>query len=406
VQGVLQGADPNGGLVAVQRGTCRRTKAIVAGIHRVALKHGGASAGPHAFLDTAAVMANLDLVVTSDTSVAHLAGALGRPTWMGVKAIPEWRWLLEGDDSPWYPTMRLFRQEAPGDWAGVFDRMATELAAVVGGAGERMAPVDRRWAVAPQPAVVEAPFRHGRIRFYRADTIIGRSLAEYGEWSEEEVAICLACLRPGDTVVEAGANVGAHTVPLARHLGSSGRIHSFEPQAGLMDVLRQNVAINGLSNVVLHHAAVGSEQGAIVVPAVDYGRPGNFGGLAIGAGTGTEVPLVTVDSLGLEQVRLLKADVEGMEGAILEGARETIARCRPVLYLENDRPETAEVLIRMLLTDGYRVWWHTPPLFNPGNVNRNTLNIFPRVVSKNILCIPAEQDAIVIGLPEVRFAEG
>lgn len=362
-------------------------------------------AGPHAFLDTAAVMASLDLVVTSDTSVAHLAGALGRPTWVAVKAVPEWRWLLEGDDNPWYPTMRVFRQETPGDWDAVFAGMAGELAAVVGGARERLAPVAPRWAAAPEPAVVETPFRHGRIRFYRADTIIGRSLAEYGEWSEEEVAICLSCLRPGDTVLEAGANVGAHTIPIAKRLGPAGRMHSFEPQAGLMEILRQNVEINGLDNVELHRAAVGREPGRITVPAVDYGRPGNFGGVAIGAGGGTEVPLVTVDSLGLERLRLLKADVEGMEDALLEGARETIARCRPVLYLENDRPDAAEALIRTILTAGYRVWWHTPPLFSPLNFKRNGLNIFPRIVSKNILCVPAEQDAVVVGLPEVRFAE-
>lgn len=80
-----------------------------------------------AFLDVAAVMECLDLVITSDTSIAHLAGALGRPTWVALKQVPDWRWLLDREDSPWYPTMRLFRQSRPGDWAGVFDRMYGEL---------------------------------------------------------------------------------------------------------------------------------------------------------------------------------------------------------------------------------------------------------------------------------------
>jgi tetratricopeptide (TPR) repeat protein len=83
--------------------------------------------GVDAFLDAAAVMECLDLVITSDTSIAHLAGALGRPTWVALKRVPDWRWLLDRDDSPWYPTMRLFRQNRPGDWAGVFDRMRGEL---------------------------------------------------------------------------------------------------------------------------------------------------------------------------------------------------------------------------------------------------------------------------------------
>ena len=84
-------------------------------------------AGPDAFLDTAAVMKCCDLVITSDTAVAHLAGALGVKTWVALKHVPDWRWLLDRDDSPWYPSMRLFRQESPGDWDGVFASMKAAL---------------------------------------------------------------------------------------------------------------------------------------------------------------------------------------------------------------------------------------------------------------------------------------
>jgi tetratricopeptide (TPR) repeat protein len=84
--------------------------------------------GPDAFIDTAALMQSLDLVVTSDTSVAHLAGALGCPVWVALKHVPDWRWQLEGDKIEWYPTMRLFRQTQRGDWEGVFARIAEQLA--------------------------------------------------------------------------------------------------------------------------------------------------------------------------------------------------------------------------------------------------------------------------------------
>ncbi len=93
-------------------------------------------AGPNAFLDTAAVMQGLDLVITSDTAVAHLAGALGRPTWVALQYVPDWRWLLDRDDSPWYPTMRLFRQRKLGDWKGVFQEIQEALI-------ERMQPAGR-----------------------------------------------------------------------------------------------------------------------------------------------------------------------------------------------------------------------------------------------------------------------
>jgi len=83
--------------------------------------------GPDAFVDTAAIMENLDLVIASDTAVAHLAGALGRPVWVALNFVPDWRWLLERTDSPWYPTMKLFRQTERGNWQGVFAAMEAQL---------------------------------------------------------------------------------------------------------------------------------------------------------------------------------------------------------------------------------------------------------------------------------------
>ena len=79
------------------------------------------------FEDTAALIANLDLVIAVDTAVAHLAGAMGKPVWMMIPFVPDWRWLLNRTDSPWYPTMRLFRQKSVGDWPGVIQAVADAL---------------------------------------------------------------------------------------------------------------------------------------------------------------------------------------------------------------------------------------------------------------------------------------
>jgi hypothetical protein len=80
-----------------------------------------------AFMDTAAIMEALDLVITIDTSIAHLAGGLGRPVWMVVPYWADWRWMIDRTDSPWYPTMRIFRQPQPGEWEPVFAELASAL---------------------------------------------------------------------------------------------------------------------------------------------------------------------------------------------------------------------------------------------------------------------------------------
>jgi ADP-heptose:LPS heptosyltransferase len=79
------------------------------------------------FAETAAAIANLDLIITVDIAVAHVAGALGRPAWVMLRSRSDWRWLIEREDSPWYPTLRLFRQRAAGDWNVVVARVRAAL---------------------------------------------------------------------------------------------------------------------------------------------------------------------------------------------------------------------------------------------------------------------------------------
>lgn len=86
--------------------------------------------GPDAFLDCAAVMAGLDLVITTDSALAHLAGTLGIPTWVILRFVPDWRWGLEGDTTPWYPSVRLFRQDRLGDWQSALDKVVLALKAL------------------------------------------------------------------------------------------------------------------------------------------------------------------------------------------------------------------------------------------------------------------------------------
>ena len=106
--------------VSLQRGCEREVEGYGGRLHRVESQE-------HGVEDTAAIVAHLDLVITVDTMVAHLAASMGKPVWNLLSFVADWRWLTGREDTPWYPSMRLWRQSAPGDWSGVVERVAAEL---------------------------------------------------------------------------------------------------------------------------------------------------------------------------------------------------------------------------------------------------------------------------------------
>ena len=251
--------------------------------------------------------------------------------------------------------------------------------------------------------------RHGTLIYNINDQYIGRALHEYAEFSQGEVDLFAKLIRPGQVVIDAGANIGAHTVFFCRAVGPKGVVHAFEPQRVIFQTLCANLALNSLQNGHAHHAALGDAPGSIVVDVPDYSQPNNFGGMPLGAfSQGERVPLVTIDSLELAACHFMKIDVEGMEQSVIRGATETLRRHRPVLYVENDREEHARALVAQLEALGYRLYWHLPPYFNPDNFARNPDNVFGNIASRNMLCLPAERVKLNewpdFGLPAVDEA--
>ena len=228
--------------------------------------------------------------------------------------------------------------------------------------------------------------RHGRFLCQDNDRYVGRSLAAYGEYSEAEVALLARFLAPGGVVVEAGANVGAHTVPLARLVGREGKVFAFEPQRLVFQMLCGNLALNEIENAYAFAMGLADRPGQARVPVIGYGAEANYGGVELGNEEGEAVSIGTVDLLRLDRLDLLKADVEGTEELVLRGAEATIRQARPVLYLENDRREKSPALLAYLQSLGYRAWWHVPRLFSPDNYLRNEQDLFGTIASVNILC--------------------
>lgn len=241
--------------------------------------------------------------------------------------------------------------------------------------------------------------RDGQMLAPRFDRYVGLSLDMYGEYSREERELLVWLLNPGDVLVQAGSNVGALTIPLARAVGSTGKVFAIEPQELCYRALIANAALNDLWHVEAIRAAVGATNGVASLPLVDYASTGNFGGVSLATEeTSIRVPLVTIDKAlaHVDRCALLHIDVEGSEMDALAGAVAFVARTRPALCIEIDRPHVREALPAWLEANGYVGFEHHPALYSSDNWRGITRNVFEDsshtpIVSLNCIAFPKEQ---------------
>jgi FkbM family methyltransferase len=244
--------------------------------------------------------------------------------------------------------------------------------------------------------------RTGPVLYNKYDIYVGGSLKKYGEFSWAEQQLFQQVVTKGMLVVEVGANIGAHTVELARMIGRSGQLHAFEPQRLVFQNLCANIALNQLTNVFAYQMALGESAGTILVPPMDPSAVFNNGGVSlVGVDAGESVPLSMLDMLDLPACHFIKADVEGMEVEVIKGALSTIERFRPLLFVENDRAERSEELLSMLFELDYEMYWHLARIFNPDNHAGDPEDIFPSIVSINVFCFPKERPVAIEGMRKV-----
>jgi len=240
--------------------------------------------------------------------------------------------------------------------------------------------------------------KHGLFMYNRNDAFIGRGLDLYGEWCDFEIQLLRHFINPGDIVIDAGANIGTHTIAFANLVGPTGLVHAFEPQRRNFLMLAGNVALNALENVVCHQKAIGDSNSEIRLPPLPPPDLNfNYGAVAISQGseTGEVVPVVTLDWLNLTTCRVIKIDTEGMEPQVLSGGQALIKRCRPMLYVENNEPGASKRLHKILDALGYKAWWSIFPYFDSRNFYSNTTDVWPNVVpAANLLCSPREANLV------------
>jgi FkbM family methyltransferase len=245
--------------------------------------------------------------------------------------------------------------------------------------------------------------RHGVFLYLATDRYIGHSLDVYGEWSEEELRLLANFVHRGDTVLDAGANIGTHAVSLAQMVGPGGVVWALEPQRIVYQILCANVALNNLHNVHALQVGAGKAAGWMHSPDIDYSKAENFGGVSLhDRPAGQRVAIRAIDDLELAACALVKIDVEGMEVDAIAGAAGTIRRCQPVLYVENDRPEKSPPLIEAILGLDYRAYWHLPRMFDARNYFGEARNDFPGLVSAGMLCLPRQSPVVIQGLRPVE----
>ncbi|MFC1955010.1 FkbM family methyltransferase [Chloroflexota bacterium] len=250
-----------------------------------------------------------------------------------------------------------------------------------------------------EQAIATQQCRYGLMSFLSADTVVGRSLREYGEWAQTELDLLLGFLQVGDTVVDIGAFIGTHALAFAQQVGPEGNVYAFEPHPKGFELLNRNVIQNSLSNVKIFNVVVSDCAGFVSVDAANFTASDNLGKFSLSSNllstpvdfSNVTIELTTLDSYHMDRCDLIKVDVEGMEYNVLKGSIETLRHCRPLVFAECLSLNSGWQTILLMRGEEFEAFLHNELAYNPDNFRRNTNNIFTDARETNIIFVPKEK---------------
>ena len=264
---------------------------------------------------------------------------------------------------------------------------------------------------------MEVACRYGIFEIMSKDDLISKSLIEYGEWAQIEIDILCKFIKQGDTVIDAGAYIGTHTIAFSNIVGNSGKVVSFEPNPIAFKILEKNCALNSCNNVMLYPYALGDieKQVTLVVNKND-----NLGGSYLSDFLNKEsnksnnqiiVEQKKLDSILNEPIHFIKADVEGMELKLLNGGENLIIEYKPVIFLEVISLQNSAPILEWSKKFGYMVYGIITSAYNEKNYNLSSKNIFGEAKECGLLLVHLdklykyEDSLYILNLPEIETVD-
>ena len=237
--------------------------------------------------------------------------------------------------------------------------------------------------------------RYGQMVYNKNDELVGKSLEEYGEWMQAEMAFLMPYISSGGVCIDVGAYIGTHALFFANAVGSKGIVIAFEPEQIMYQLLSANISLNHYVNIRAFNCAVDETAGLVQITDMDYREPNNFAAASISRFAGYPIEARTIDDCSLPSVDLIKIDVSGWEPEAVMSASQTIRQHQPFIYARHLPFDQSTDLIQLIQSYDYDVYEHKVSGFNPKNFKKSSSDFLKDYEETNLFCVPKSKEIMV-----------